>query len=405
MRETWQRRWTGRRCAIGGPTPTPSGRSCGAKPPCWGWPATRRWSRSSRPTTTAASWSPGSAPGVTLDRRAPTRARGGGCGALAGAAADAWPISTPSGWSTAISGPPASGSTIVGTRCSTGSTRPAWPARTAAAVRRCGRRPTWRPWPPWPPAARPPSRTTSADPSGASDRPPPADAGREPTAGPGPELTAVLAAGQAGGWPPARRLARALDAELARAAGDGAEAVLGRIRHPIAEPEPDPTPSPTCARSTSRGGPIDPSTRRRHREHPSRRPQVLAVALAMVGRHGPGLGRVAGGGPPQSARPWPPGRRRSCRSRAPATGSAGPATRSRWAAGAVAARGPSCCGRAPATCSPSTAGPEPGHDLVARRRRPRGPRVPAGGHPPAERLRWPVGHRRPAAPASTLDGR
>ncbi len=67
-----------------------------------------------------------------------------------------WPISTPSGWFTAIFEPPASGSTIVGTPCSTDSTTPVWRANASGAGRHCGRRRTWRRWPPWPPGVREP---------------------------------------------------------------------------------------------------------------------------------------------------------------------------------------------------------------------------------------------------------
>ena len=140
--------------------------------------------------------------------------------------------------------------------------------------------------------------------------------GRGQPAGPGPELTAVLASGQAGGWPPARRLAHALDAELARR-GDGEARALpatGQTRRtrpvgrpgmaattrpdprtradpsPAREPVVDPDPDP-FAHLRPVDEPVRP--RRWHRSDPSpprRRPPVLAIALAMVGVMALGVG-------------------------------------------------------------------------------------------------------------------
>ncbi len=113
---------------------------------------------------------------------------------------------------------------------------------------------------------------------------------RSRSTGPGPELAAVLAAGRAGGWPPARRLARALDAELARTAeADDARHV------PIAapaggRPEPatrsDPEPDPFAHLR-----PTDAPARARR----PRRPSALAASLAVVGvvALGWGASRVA----------------------------------------------------------------------------------------------------------------
>ncbi len=92
--------------------------------------------------------------------------------------------------------------------------------------------------------------------------------------GPGAELAAVLAAGRAGGWPPARRLAQALDAELARIteAAPVPEAPPSADLGPAAEPDPDPDPF-------GRLRPKDaPSPRRR-----APRPSALALSLALVG--------------------------------------------------------------------------------------------------------------------------
>jgi hypothetical protein len=88
--------------------------------------------------------------------------------------------------------------------------------------------------------------------------------------GPGPELAAVLAAGRASGWPPARRLAHALDAELARTAEPA----------PALDPAPEATSEPDSE--------SDPFARLRPKDTPtpprrSRRPSVLAVSLALIG--------------------------------------------------------------------------------------------------------------------------